>query len=183
MRTSKREQILDAALAVVDGQGVSAVTFDSVSAASGISRGGLVYHFPSKDALLLALHEHLAQRWDAELVDALGAEPEAASEDERVAAYARASARSATGPELLLMLESQSNATYAEPWKRVMDRWLPAPATIDPNDPKALTRVIMRLAADGLWLTESLNQHELPPQLRAALANHIASLVAPDEGA
>lgn len=182
MRTSKREQILDAALGVVEEQGVSAVTFESVSTASGISRGGLVYHFPSKDALLLALHEHLAQRWDDELVETLGSEPEAASEDARTIAYAKASARSATGPELLLMLESQSNAAYAAAWQRVIDRWLPAPTTIDVNDPKALTRFVMRLAADGLWLTESLNQHQLPSELRATLANHIASLVESDQG-
>ena len=54
MRTSKRDSILQAALHVVETDGVTAVTYESVAAASGLTKGGLLYHFPSKDALVLA---------------------------------------------------------------------------------------------------------------------------------
>lgn len=179
MRTSKRAHILDAALTVVEQQGIAAVTFEAVSAASGISRGGLIYHFPSKEAMMLALHEHLAQRWETELLETLGARPEQVSEDARVAAYAQVSIRSVTGPELQLMLESTSNPAYEAPWREVLNRWLPDPTAIDPEDPRQLARIVARLAADGLWLADSLGQHRLPDTLRAAIAQHIATSVRP----
>ena len=84
MRTSKRDSILQAALHVVETDGVTAVTYESVAAASGLTKGGLLYHFPSKDALVLALHEHLAERWDHEMINVLGKDPDEATQDERV---------------------------------------------------------------------------------------------------
>lgn len=46
MRPSKRDTILQAALSVVETDGVTAVTYESVAAASGLTKGGLLYHFP-----------------------------------------------------------------------------------------------------------------------------------------
>lgn len=178
MRTSKRDTILQAALTVVENDGVTAVTYESVAAASGLTKGGLLYHFPSKDALMLALHEHQAQHWEDELINALGKHPDQASQDERLAAYARVSARSATGPELLLMLEASTDSALNQPWKRVINRWIPDPATIDPTDPRALQKLTAYLAADGLWLSESIGAVSLPQGLRTALAEHLAQSVA-----
>lgn len=177
MRTSKKELILDAALQVVERDGVAAVTYESVSAESGLTKGGLLYHFPSKELLLLALHQHLAAHWEAELVTALGKDPVDATDDERLAAYARVSARTATGPELLLMLEATRDQELNRPWRDVIIRWVPHPSTIDPNDPRALAKAAAYLAADGLWLSESVNAFTIPPALRQALAEHIAQSI------
>ena len=51
MRTSKRDRILDAAVNVINRDGVRAVTFESVAAEAKLTRGGLLYHFPSREAL------------------------------------------------------------------------------------------------------------------------------------
>ncbi len=181
MRTSKRSHILEAILRVVESEGVAAVTFESVSAASGLSKGGLLYHFPSKEAMIQAVHEHIAAQWEEELTRSLGKDPAEATEDERLASYARVGARPATGPELLLMLESSASGTDDAPWRKVMDRWLPDARKADPSDPEVLRRFTARLAADGLWLADSMDGDEFPPALRAALAEHIASLVSPSE--
>lgn len=50
-----REKILDAAEAIVHESGAKALTLDLVAARSHISKGGLTYSFPSKDALLSAM--------------------------------------------------------------------------------------------------------------------------------
>lgn len=63
MRESKRTVILDAAVNVIESDGITAVTFDSVAAAAGITRGGIIYHFPSREELIAAIHEHMACRW------------------------------------------------------------------------------------------------------------------------
>ncbi|MCB5226276.1 TetR/AcrR family transcriptional regulator [Alishewanella sp. 16-MA] len=58
------QQILQAALAVAAEKGPGKVTLDAVAQASGLSKGGLLYHFPSKEALLSAMVQFLVD--DAE---------------------------------------------------------------------------------------------------------------------
>jgi AcrR family transcriptional regulator len=54
-----RERILEAAERVVGEIGAARLTLDVVAHAAGVSKGGLLYHFPSKESLLGAL----AQRY------------------------------------------------------------------------------------------------------------------------
>jgi AcrR family transcriptional regulator len=54
-----RERILEAAERVVTDVGAARLTLDLVAQAAGVSKGGLLYHFPSKELLLGAL----AQRY------------------------------------------------------------------------------------------------------------------------
>lgn len=56
---SARERVLEAAERVVTEVGAARLTLDAVSHAAGVSKGGLLYHFPSKESLLTAL----AQRY------------------------------------------------------------------------------------------------------------------------
>lgn len=52
-----RDRILDAAEQLVADQGASQLTLDAVAQAAGVSKGGLLYHYPNKDALLAAMIE------------------------------------------------------------------------------------------------------------------------------
>lgn len=47
--------MLDAAEAVIVRQGIASLTLDAVAAEAGLSKGGLLHHFPSKDRLVEAL--------------------------------------------------------------------------------------------------------------------------------
>ena len=47
----RKAQILDASLRIMSAQGANSVTLEDVSRASGLSKGGLTYYFPSKEAL------------------------------------------------------------------------------------------------------------------------------------
>jgi AcrR family transcriptional regulator len=53
--TPARERILEAAERVVGDVGAARMTLDGVAQAAGVSKGGLLYHFPSKESLLGAL--------------------------------------------------------------------------------------------------------------------------------
>jgi len=57
-RSDARARILDAALAVADRVGAAHLTLDAVAAEAGVSKGGLLYHFASKDLLLKGVVEH-----------------------------------------------------------------------------------------------------------------------------
>ena len=54
-RPSARETILDAAEAVVMADGAAHLTLDAVAERARVSKGGLLYHFPSKELLLEAM--------------------------------------------------------------------------------------------------------------------------------
>ena len=56
---NKRAAILEAAALSVEQSGAAHLTIDAVAAAAGVSKGGVLYHFPSKQALLEGMLETL----------------------------------------------------------------------------------------------------------------------------
>ncbi len=52
LESIRRPQIIDAALKSIAESGFQNVTLDDVAKAAGLSKGGLVYYFPTKDSLI-----------------------------------------------------------------------------------------------------------------------------------
>ena len=61
---SARDRVLDAYETLLIDQGPGSATLDAVAAAAGVSKGGLLYHFASKDALVAGLLDRLRERGD-----------------------------------------------------------------------------------------------------------------------
>ncbi|MBJ7291316.1 TetR/AcrR family transcriptional regulator [Williamsia sp.] len=59
-RADSRALILDAAVESLVRNGYAGTTTVTIQALAGVSRGRLLHHFPSRDALLVAAAEHLA---------------------------------------------------------------------------------------------------------------------------
>jgi len=178
MRTSNRQRILDAAVNVINRDGVGAVTFESVAAEAGLTRGGLLYHFPSREALLRGIDEHLVQSWEASMEALLGKSAGEASALERYQTFVRVSAQSATRAELMFMLESVDAEVGDRPWAPAVQRWAPSPPAAGDDDPAALDNFVARLAADGLWIYEAMYEGQLDEDVRARVAERIAGLLA-----
>ncbi|WP_136060044.1 TetR/AcrR family transcriptional regulator [Pontiella sulfatireligans] len=53
--TNSREKLLDAAETIVMERGATRMTLDAVAAQAKVSKGGLLYHFASKEALVQAM--------------------------------------------------------------------------------------------------------------------------------
>lgn len=64
-RPNSREAILDAAEALASEVGANHMSLDAVAARAGVSKGGLLYRFPSKVALLQGLLERYVERLEA----------------------------------------------------------------------------------------------------------------------
>lgn len=62
-RPSVRPMLLDAALDLIAERGVAELTYDALAERTNVSKGGLLYHFESKEALLTALAERLIERY------------------------------------------------------------------------------------------------------------------------
>jgi AcrR family transcriptional regulator len=82
-----RRLALDAAAKVFRTHGVGA-TLDDVARAAGLSKGGLVYHFKSKDELLRALIDDIIDGWRQVVMDEL--EPGDDAPGRLMRAYVRA---------------------------------------------------------------------------------------------
>lgn len=59
-----RKKAIEAALIILTRDGVKGLTFDSLAQESGISKGGLMHQFRTKDAVLKALLAHQRQDFD-----------------------------------------------------------------------------------------------------------------------
>ncbi|MGH8429381.1 MAG: TetR/AcrR family transcriptional regulator [Solimonas sp.] len=59
-----KDKILAAARQIVEGRGAGALTFDELAKESGVTRGGITYHYPTKEDLLRALLESDFAQWE-----------------------------------------------------------------------------------------------------------------------
>lgn len=75
---SARDRILDAFEALLTTEGERAATLDAVAASAEVSKGGLLYHFPNREALVAGLLERLRALADLDVV-AMAAAPQGPS--------------------------------------------------------------------------------------------------------
>jgi AcrR family transcriptional regulator len=73
-----REGVLDAFESLLIKVGERAATLDAVAKGAGVSKGGLLYHFPNKEAMISALLERM-DRLVAADVEAMSLAPEGAA--------------------------------------------------------------------------------------------------------
>lgn len=120
-----RARIRVAAAKVIERDGAGHLTLEKVAAEADLSKGGLLYHYPSKDALLQGLLDHLLEN-RAELVDASAEGVSDATllnslidadfdlpKDERIMAQGLIAA-SAENPELIAPAQQHVEAVFAQ---------------------------------------------------------------------
>ncbi|QIK71994.1 TetR/AcrR family transcriptional regulator [Propioniciclava coleopterorum] len=73
---SARDRVLDSFETILTTEGERAATLDAVAAHAGVSKGGLLYHFPNREALAAGLLERLRSLADVDLA-AMAAAPRA----------------------------------------------------------------------------------------------------------
>src|SRR5229473_2253093 len=75
-RPSARTKVLDAALELMLEGGVESLTFDALAERAGVSKGGVLYHFPSREELARAIREYVRERYRAARHEATETLPE-----------------------------------------------------------------------------------------------------------
>lgn len=65
--TDTKRRILRAAARVINTNGVLALTLEAAAKEAQVSKGGLLYHFPSKDALINGMNDYLLQGFTDEV--------------------------------------------------------------------------------------------------------------------
>ena len=82
IQTRNRRKILEAALDVFSQEGFGGATIDQIAARAGLSKPNLLYYFPSKEAIHVALLNELMDTW---LDPLLAMDPEGEALDEILA--------------------------------------------------------------------------------------------------
>lgn len=120
-----RARIRVAAAKVIERDGAGHLTLEKVAAEADLSKGGLLYHYPSKDALLQGLLDHLLENRaglvdasaegvsDATLLNSLIDADFDLPKDERIMAQGLIAA-SAENPELIAPAQQHVEAVFAQ---------------------------------------------------------------------
>ncbi|WP_277955955.1 TetR/AcrR family transcriptional regulator [Agromyces atrinae] len=147
-----REAILDAYESILIDEGERTATLDAVARLADVSKGGLLYHFASKDALVHGAIERLDQ-----LVDDDVAAIEAAGDD-AVEYYIRTSVALQSPLDRAFVatarLAQGGDAAAQEALQRCRDRWREAIARSVADSGAVLA---IALLGDGMYFNTSLH--------------------------
>ncbi|HEX3946169.1 MAG TPA: TetR family transcriptional regulator [Acidimicrobiales bacterium] len=151
-----RARILQAAENVVLRDGVAKLTLEAAAAEAGISKGGVLYHFPSRVALVEGMVRRMVDGFDQDLQAAGSEDPEPGAFSR---AYLRATFHAAPGAAhdrenrlgAALIAAVAAEPSLLRPLQDAFDRWQ-SRLEDDGLDPPLAT--VVRLAADGLWLAD-----------------------------
>jgi AcrR family transcriptional regulator len=142
-RPSKKLDLFIAATRLVGSQGIEALTIDGLAKAAGITKGGVQYHFQSKDQLIIELLEFLLGSFDEELEGKEGAAWLEAYVDLTLSPETEGDAAAAA-----ILTALPPGDTRAAPYEYYASKWRKKTEALP--DP-ALAQIV-RLAVDGLWL-------------------------------
>lgn len=187
MSTNARDTILAAATRLISREGARRLTLDAVAAEARLSKGGLLYHFASKDDLIRGLVETLVAQFDAEVETiSVPGTPGAWTR-----AYLDATAKAPVpgtqahapgaspghGPALTssgIAAAVANNPALLEPVRQAYRRWQQNLESdgIDPVD-----ATIVRLACDGLWFSDLIGLDPLPEFLSHAVVSRLRATI------
>lgn len=142
------------------------LTIGAVAEAAGVTKGAVQHHFPTREALVVALYEELVTQFEKQVADD-------GSGDSAAWRYARCVLNEPNGESLdhgkallaACVVERSATSRWAA-WLR-KDRG---------QDGGETNKLIARLAADGLWLSDVLGVYGLSPAERHALSQSIRLL-------
>ncbi|PSM18076.1 MULTISPECIES: TetR/AcrR family transcriptional regulator [Nitratireductor] len=175
-RPSSRAKILKAAADVAREAGIGHFSLDAVAARAGLSKGGLLYNFPSKSKLLEALVEEHLIEVEAELSD--HAARRAGSPNALATAFlalARDQDRPQDQPPSGLLAALAEDPGFLEPVLRFHRHTLTR-MTATASDPHMV--LVAFLAVEGLRLTRLLGLDVLDASERASAYAKLESLLA-----
>jgi AcrR family transcriptional regulator len=168
------QRLLDVAGELVSESGVMALTLDAVAKRAGVSKGGLLHHFPSKHALLMAMVEDISSHFMGQVAEQVRDDPDTLGRSAR--AYVQTVVNE---PESEIQRWGALSAAFmSDP--SLMNGWrarLAALRAIDAaetDDPVGL--MVVRLAADGLWLADVCRLYGIDDDMRQRIADRLIAL-------
>lgn len=165
-----RERVLDAFESLIVNDGERAATLEATAKAAKVSKGGLLYHFCSKDELVAGLLDRLDALTEEDI------EQMESSSEGPVAYYVRTSVLQGDALDRALVavsrLAQSGYAAAAEALRRAHDRWAEA---LRPHVRDTASLNLVMLLSDGLYVNNSLDLHG--PGFLVPRSNQLTELV------
>ncbi|SDF45123.1 transcriptional regulator, TetR family [Limimonas halophila] len=171
-----RKRVLHAAGRVVLQEGVRGLTLEAVAREAGVSKGGLLYHFASKDELLTGMVGEFVELIEGRMTEAMQADD---APGRWTRAYLDASTVDRAGDDPMdrlataMLAAGASNTALLEPVYARQGDWQHAQHN-DGIDPA--TAAIVRLAADGLWMNDLFGIRVVSDDEREAVIRRLREL-------
>lgn len=176
---NKKSALLEAANAIVIEQGSQDLTLDAVAKRAGVSKGGLLYHFPTKDALIEGLIDYLLHQVD-ELIEQKMQEEAEGGTMPVAGRWLRAFAKVSTSPRAQeavvarsLTAITLSDVKYTPIIEQLYERWAQR-ARKDGISHQVADLVC--IASDGCWLYGLYHPHKSKARL-LSLRQTLLSLI------
>lgn len=170
-----RARLLDCAAHLIIEKGLPALTLEKVARLAKVSKGGLLHHFASRQALIDGLFAQVVHWFDGRIDALIASDPAIPARFSR-AYLAAVAAIDMEEPEqrrlavLILMLSSDPN--HCSRWNAWVEVRL---AHHRATDLSPLARTL-RLAADGLWLAELGGGPDSDPEARGQVLDFLETL-------
>jgi AcrR family transcriptional regulator len=170
-----RDRLLNAVELVVTRDGVSNLSLTAVAKEAGVSKGGLLYHFPTKSALINAIVGRLASQCEASQCLAVEHEPGSPGAFTRAYLTARAEPPDPKDEPIhtALLAAAGTDPQYLDPFRKRSAAWQ-AKIETDGIDPVDAT--IVRLAIDGLCLNTLLGMPVPTGEMRREILDKLLSM-------
>lgn len=150
-----KRQLLDCALHLMSRDGVAATSLQAIAEAAGVTKGGLLHHFPNKQALIRTLLEDLFQHVVAQVERFLSEEPVGAH-GRFTRAYIRSSFHDKCGNGVHTSLILECVKLQEEDAENLWKKWLTAQLTAHKDTDGGLRLEALRRAADGVWCDRTI---------------------------
>jgi AcrR family transcriptional regulator len=171
------DRLIQAAIDVIQNQGIERLTLDAVAKEAQVSKGGLLYHFASKEALVISIIQYLMDDFDTAIVHELNLDDTPESPGRWLRAYVKATFNYTNLPTTLvgnLLSAVTLNPELLKPVQSRFDGWQQK-FQVSGLDPVRAN--LVRLAADGLG-TSDLFGIGLPNQeLRQPILEMLLELI------
>ncbi len=172
-RVSKKMQLLEAAAGIVNEQGSDFLTLDAVAERAGVSKGGLIYHFRNKDALIRGLVEHADQMYRDNVDSHFAADDGSNGRWLRAFIEATRQIRADNANITSGMLAAQGiNRELLAPLQETYSGWQ---EKIEQDGIDNVDATIIRLAVDGLWLSEVFGLDAIDEDMRRKVLDRLSS--------
>lgn len=176
--TRTRKAILQAANRVVVRDGSNALTLDAVAKEAGVSKGGLLYHFPSKEALISAMVDELIQSADEAMRQLQAGDPDPRGSWTRAYINVCRESDEADSIGAAMIPAAASNPELLDPMRTMYESWQ---SKLDEDLGDRGKSMLIRLALDGLWLVELFKLSPPRGERRDELLSLLLKMTEPEE--
>lgn len=154
--------------------GVHGLTLDAVARIAGVSKGGLLHHFPNKQRLIEAVLDDLLNQLAADIEKHIAEDTVAYGRFTR--AYVATTFVDFNGARGNLWA-ALSVALLADPsLRRHWGEWLTSQLHKHEETDSAPSLAVVRLAADGVWLAHLLQHESIPTPDFAQIHENLKAL-------